>query len=412
MPLSLAPLALLLTLIVYPVDGYQESGIRRVERLRLRLAGSLEGPVPVEGARKSISDIRLQLAAPGQYFDDLPSPDPKLQRRIEALFADRDASYSVALLDITQGRPPRLAALRERRTYQPGSVGKLAIAAGLFTELSRLHPESIAPRRRLLRQRRIVADAWIRHDHHKVPLFDLETQQTGYRPIQEGDEFSLYEWVDHMLSASSNAAASTVWKEAMLMRAFGVDYPPSPEREEAFFRETSKGELRTLAFSIVNDPLRDLGIPEGEWKLGSFFTRTGKTRVPSGGSLGSAWGLLRFLVRLEQGRVVDAWSSLELKRLMYMTEKRIRYASAPRLRKSALYFKSGSLYKCRAEEGFDCGKFGGNVFNYMNSVAIVEKPEGSVYLVALMSNVLRVNSAVEHQTLATFIDRILTKEGR
>jgi hypothetical protein len=43
----------------------------------------------------------------------------------------------------------------------------------------------------------------------------------------------------------------------------------------------------------------------------------------------------------------------------------------------------------------------------MNSVAIVERPDGAVYLVALMSNVLKVNSAVEHQTLATFIDGIL-----
>ena len=42
----------------------------------------------------------------------------------------------------------------------------------------------------------------------------------------------------------------------------------------------------------------------------------------------------------------------------------------------------------------------------------MEKPEGTVYLVAIMSNVLKVNSAVEHQTLATFIDRILTKEAR
>jgi len=107
--------------------------------------------------------------------------------------------------------------------------------------------------------------------------------------------------------------------------------------------------------------------------------------------------------------MVDAWSSLELKRLLYMTERRIRYASSPRLRKSAVYFKSGSLYSCKKEPGFKCGKYRGNVVNYMNSVAIVEKPEGQVYLVALMSNVLKINSAVEHQTLATYIDRILSK---
>ena len=95
--------------------------------------------------------------------------------------------------------------------------------------------------------------------------------------------------------------------------------------------------------------------------------------------------------------------------MMYMTEKRIRYASAPRLSKSAVYFKSGSLYSCKEEEGYECGKYKGNRLNYMNSVAIVEKPDGNVYLVALMSNVLKINSAVEHQTLATYIDRILGK---
>jgi hypothetical protein len=92
-----------------------------------------------------------------------------------------------------------------------------------------------------------------------------------------------------------------------------------------------------------------------------------------------------------------------------MTEKRIRYASSPALTKAAVYFKSGSLYRCKKEEGFECGKYMGNVDNYMNSVATVETSDGRVYLVALMSNVLRINSAVEHQTLATYIERILAK---
>ena len=48
----------------------------------------------------------------------------------------------------------------------------------------------------------------------------------------------------------------------------------------------------------------------------------------------------------------------------------------------------------------------------MYSVAIVEHPDGSKYLVALMSNVLRKNSAVEHQTLATYFDRILRGEKK
>ena len=54
----------------------------------------------------------------------------------------------------------------------------------------------------------------------------------------------------------------------------------------------------------------------------------------------------------------------------------------------------------------------GNVKNYMNSVAIVETDSGGWqldYMVTLISNVLRKNSAVEHQTLATRIHRLIEK---
>ncbi len=51
----------------------------------------------------------------------------------------------------------------------------------------------------------------------------------------------------------------------------------------------------------------------------------------------------------------------------------------------------------------------GNVSNYMNSVIIVEQTDGSIYYVALMSNVLKKNSAVDHNALASKIDRIVRK---
>ena len=407
--LSMLSRPLFLWLALYPVDGYRESGIRRVELLRLRLEGELTGVVPGAGGRKSIRDIRLHLTGEPSSVD-FPEPDPELQAEVDTLFRGRDGSYSLAVFDITPGRSPRFAARSPRRSYQPGSVGKLAVAAGFFTELSALRPHSTEARRRLLQSREVVADFWIQSDHHRVPLFDPETRQASSRPIREGDVFTLYEWLDHMLSASSNAAASTVWKEAILMRVFGREYPPSREEEARYFETVPRSEFRQVAVSVVNDPLRRLGIPEGDWKLGSFFTRAGSRRMASAGSGATPLGLLTFLVRLEQGEVVDRWSSLQLKRLLYMTARRIRYASAPRLADAAVYFKSGSLYRCQPEEGFECGRYRGNVFNYMNSVAIVEKPGGDVYLVALMSNVLRVNSAVEHQTLATFLDRILTQQ--
>ncbi|MFQ5511431.1 MAG: serine hydrolase [Candidatus Krumholzibacteriia bacterium] len=389
----------------YPLDGYAATGIRRLERLRLRLAGELEGPLPVAGGRKRLSEIQLHAA--GAVDRDFPGTDAELQREIERLFFDRDASYSLALIEISPAA--RFASMRPDKLYSPGSIGKLAIAAGIFAELARRFPENRESRRALLRERMVEAGGWIVHDHHKVPLFNPDTRSVGFRPIREGDVFSLYEWLDHMLSASANAAASTVWKEVMLMRAFGAGYPPSPAAEDSFFSATPRVELQKLSLTVVNDPLRAVGIDEKEWQLGTFFTRAGKNMVPGVRSYASPRALVRFLLRIEQGRMVDAWSSLELKRMMYMTERRIRYASSPALAEAAVYFKSGSLYRCKKEEDFECGKYRGNVDNYMNSVAIVEKPDGRVYLVALMSNVLRVNSAVEHQTLATYIDRILAR---
>ena len=99
--------------------------------------------------------------------------------------------------------------------------------------------------------------------------------------------------------------------------------------------------------------------------------------LAEGGSIGSPLALMKYLVALERGKIVDHDSSLEIKRLLYMTDRRIRYASSPRLTNAAVYFKSGSLYKCKTEEGFECKKYAGNVENYMNSVAIIEHPDGT-----------------------------------
>ena len=138
--------------------------------------------------------------------------------------------------------------------------------------------------------------------------------------------------------------------------------------------------------------------------------RVGKQRVPGTNSYATSRELMRFCLKMEQGKLVDAFSSREIKRLLYVTERRIRYASSPALRHAAVYFKSGSLYKCKPEPDFKCRKYHGNVRNFMNSLAIVESPAGQkrlYYMVTLLSNVLRKNSAVDHQTLGTRIHRLL-----
>jgi hypothetical protein len=113
---------------------------------------------------------------------------------------------------------------------------------------------------------------------------------------------------------------------------------------------------------------------------------------------------------MEQGKLVDEFSSLEIKRLLYVTERRIRYGSSGVLRDSAVYFKSGSLYSCVPEEGFVCRKYHGNKRNYMNSLAIIESPAGQdrlYYMVSVLSNVLRKNSAQDHRDLARAIQGML-----
>ena len=116
---------------------------------------------------------------------------------------------------------------------------------------------------------------------------------------------------------------------------------------------------------------------------------------------------MKFLVMLEQGKIIDERTSLEMKRLIYLTDRRIRYAQSPKLNEAAVYFKSGSYYKCDREKNPNCSAYHGNVYNYMNSVIIVEHPNGKKYIVCLMTNVLNKNSAWEHLDLANKIDDII-----
>ena len=134
-------------------------------------------------------------------------------------------------------------------------------------------------------------------------------------------------------------------------------------------------------------------------------------KVPGAGdSYGTARELMRYLLRMEQGRLVDVFSSLEIKRLLYVTERRIRYASSPAIDAAAVYFKSGSLFECAKEADFVCRPYAGNVKNYMNSTAIIESPaEGRqlYYMSTLITNILRKNSAAEHQALATRLQQLI-----
>lgn len=391
----------------YPLDGLNYTGIARLEGYRLAQGNKASGRVQPPGGQLALHQVDLRNA--GSRLA-LPAPDAEFSRQLaDLLGADADR-YAVAVLDLSDPARPVYAEHRAEARFNPGSVGKLVVATALFQQLADLYPDDIAARERILRETQVVADSFIVSDSHAVPFWD--GSRLAHRLLRQGDAASLWTYLDWMLSASSNAAASMVMREILLLAGAGRAYPLDKARIDAFFHTRSRAELAALLGRALQGGIARNGLDPQALRQGGFFTQTGKARVPGGGSWATPRELMRWLLALEEGRIVDAWSSREIKRLLYMTQRRIRYASSPALDAAAVYFKSGSLFRCQPEPGFVCRKYQGNVENLLNSVAIVEHPADQRrlhYLVVINSNVLRVNSAVAHQTLGTRLQRLLEK---
>ncbi len=409
-PGTVLSLAMAATAVVdaYPLDGYAETGIRRLEASRLAEEGEIKGPRQPPGALLPTAAVDLRLLDRADL--ELPEPDREFSARIVALLGDDADRYGLAVLDLSDPDNPRYAEHRGDYRQNVGSVGKLVVALAIFQAMADIWPDE-NDRVRLLKERVITADEFAHWDHHTVRMFDVDTRSLTRRAIKDGDRATLWEYLDWMISPSSNAAAGMLMREAMLMRRYGADYPPAPEEIERFFDETPKQELTALFEQTFFEPLTRNGFDLEHFRQASFFTRQGKRKVPGPGqSYATARSLMKYGLLMEQGRLVDEFSTRQLKRLTYVTERRIRYAASPRLNDSAVYFKSGSLYSCKQEADFTCGKYKGNAKNYMNSFAIIESPAGERrlhYMVMLISNVLRKNSAYDHLTLATRIHDLI-----
>jgi hypothetical protein len=394
--------------LAYPLDGYEETGIRRLVGSRLANEGVVKDVKQPPGALLGMKVVDLRLL--GKTFD-LPAPDPEFARQVNGILTGNMDAYGLAVLDLTDPARPRYAEHRADHKQNVGSVGKLIVALSLFQALADLHPDDIEARRRILKNTIVTADGFSQSDHHTVRIFDPKSRSLTRRAVQVGDRATLYEWLDWMLSPSSNSAAGMVMRESMLIRKFGAAYPPPEPEIRRFFDETPKSELTALFEKSFFEPVTRNGFDLEMFRQGSFFTATGKKKVPGpGDSYGTARELMRYLLRMEQGRLVDEFSSREIKRLIYVTERRIRYASSPALADAAVFFKSGSLFECAKEPGFTCKPYAGNVKNYMNSAAIIESPAGErriYYMSTLVTNILRKNSAAEHQALATRLQQLM-----
>ncbi|MFK8067530.1 MAG: serine hydrolase [Gammaproteobacteria bacterium] len=401
-----------LDLLAYPLFGSEDTQIRRLESARLIEQGELRGSKQPAGALHPLDEIDIRLNQMPEI--ELPEADAALTKQLRRFIYNNLSKYSISVLDLSDPEQPVYAEHNGGLARNPGSVGKIMVATAVFQALAYAYPDDIEERKRVLRDTIITSDQFIISDHHVVKFWQADKNRVKRRPLRVGDQGSLWEYLDWMLSASSNAAASMVLKQAMLIRHFGKEYPVSDFRSDQLFSEMPRKELTQLLAETVQGPLIRNGINIQKLRQGSFFTRKGKQLVPGTNSYGTTRELMRLMLKIEQGDLVDEFSSREIKRLLYITERRIRYASHPALKDSAVYFKSGSLYKCEEDPDpeFVCEKYHGNVMNLMNSVAIIETSNEKSdlhYIVTLTSNILKENSAVAHQTLAMRIHRLLEK---
>ena len=144
-------------------------------------------------------------------------------------------AYGLAVLDLTDPAKPRYAEHRGDHRQNVGSVGKLVVVLALFQALADTYPGDVDARRRVLKDTVVTADGFSQYDSHTVRIFDPKTRTLIRRAVQIGDRATLYEWVDWMLSPSSNSAAGMVMRETMLIRQYGKAYPPSEAEIKRFF---------------------------------------------------------------------------------------------------------------------------------------------------------------------------------
>lgn len=390
--------------IAYPLDGYDYTGIRRLEHTRTLQA---QRPVLPPGATLPLAAVLPS----GIDATALPPADPVWSAELTRMLGADADRYGVAVIDLSDPENLRYAAHQPDYRANVGSVGKVLVLLAWTQKLADWYPQDLAARERVLRETRATADRYIDHDVHKVPI--LPTVGAGparWRTLRHGDEGSLWEYLDWMISASSNAAGSMVMQQLAAAERFGPGFAAGADPAAARLAALTAAERGRAMVDAMLRPLAAAGLDATRMRQTSLFTHRGKQLMPGQSSYATPRDLLQLLALIEANRFVDAWSSREAKRLLYTTQKRIRYASHPVLNPAAVYFKSGSLYICQPEPGYVCGKYRGNKINQLASLALIEYPARAPQLrygVAVMSNVLRKNSAVAHQTLALRIHRMI-----
>ena len=142
----------------YPLDGYESTGIGRLEAQRLVQEGKKPGKKRPSGELLPLSKVNLRLLNQPDFR--LPKADPVLTEQIKKMLGIEVDRYGIALLDLSDPDHPRYAEWNGNQHQNPGSVGKILIALGVFQALADIYPDDIEARRRVLREAMITADAF------------------------------------------------------------------------------------------------------------------------------------------------------------------------------------------------------------------------------------------------------------
>ena len=242
----------------YPLDGFPSTGIIRLEAYRLASQGKRRPSFLTEGEMLPSAAISLGLLDNPGF--KVPAPDPEISAKLREMLGADAGAYGVTLLDWSDPKRPIYAAHQPDYVQNPGSVGKIAVLLGWFSALADLYPDDVSARRALLYETEIVANDFIQHDSHDVPFWSWSQPQVDRRPIQIGDRGNVWTWLDWMASASSNAAASMLISELVLLRHFGQQYPVPADQAAAFFRDTPKSKLSRMLSDAIQQPLSPAGL--------------------------------------------------------------------------------------------------------------------------------------------------------
>ncbi len=152
----------------YPLDGYDETNIGRLEAASRIQNGQLNGTKQPDGALLTLDQVDLRLLDRPDL--ELPEPDKKFSEQIRSLLGSNASRYGISVLDLSDPNNIRYAEHNGSQVQNPGSVGKLMVALGIFQALADIYPDDVEARWRVLRETNIVSDEFIISDSHTVRM--------------------------------------------------------------------------------------------------------------------------------------------------------------------------------------------------------------------------------------------------